>query len=75
MESTRKIIVRKIRRSRITIKAIESELPKNTLNRKSVRAESRKNWNCEFLNIFTDMVLIYSLLIYAIPDKIKARLI
>jgi len=75
MERTRKKIVRAISKSRIMIKTVESELAKNTLNRKSVRAESRKNWNCEFLNIFTDMVLIYSLLIYAIPDKIKARLI
>jgi len=74
MESTRKKIVRKISRSRITIKAIESELPNNTLNRKSVRAENKKSLNCEFLKIFAVVVLIHYLVIYTNPDKIKARL-
>jgi hypothetical protein len=40
-----------------------------------VRAERRKSWNCEFLKIFAVVVLIYSLVIYAIPDKIKAKFI
>jgi len=72
MERTRKKIVRVIRKSRIMIKPMESELPKNTLNRKSVKAESRKNWNCEFLKIFFVIALIYSLVIYAISVKIIA---
>ena len=75
MERTRKKIVEAISRSRITINPVESELPKNTLNRKSVRAERRKSWNCEFLKIFTVLVLIYSLVIYANSDKPKAILI
>jgi hypothetical protein len=74
MESARKKIVRAIKRSRITINPVESELPKNTLNRKSVKAERRKSWNCEFLNIFTVLVLIYSLVIYANSNKTKAKL-
>ncbi len=67
--------MRAISRSRITINAVESELPKNTLNKKSVKAESRKNWNCEFLKIFTVKALIYSLVIYANSDKTKVKII